>query len=71
MTGVGRVIRDSVGEVMAATCWYINGCYEVDVGEALAARHGLSIVIKAGLNKITLETDSMKLYKHLKTRPLD
>uniref|UniRef100_A0A803LJ02 RNase H type-1 domain-containing protein n=1 Tax=Chenopodium quinoa TaxID=63459 RepID=A0A803LJ02_CHEQI len=63
MTGLGGVIRDSVGEVMAATYWCIKGCYEVDVGEALAARHGLSIAIEAGLNRITLETDSMKLYK--------
>ena len=65
MTGLGEVIRDSVGEVMAATCWCIKGCYEVDVGEALAAKYCLSIAIEAGLNRITLETDSMKLYKHL------
>ncbi|KAL2931091.1 hypothetical protein RDABS01_036501 [Bienertia sinuspersici] len=66
MLGLGAVVRDHVGDVMAATCWYGEGSKEVEVAETLAARHGLSIAIEAGLTSIILETDCIKLYQHLK-----
>ncbi|KAL2895371.1 hypothetical protein RDABS01_011280 [Bienertia sinuspersici] len=43
-----------------------GGSKEVEVAEALAARHGLSIAIEVGLTSIILETDCIKLYQHLK-----
>ncbi|KAL2927345.1 CTP synthase [Bienertia sinuspersici] len=51
---------------MAVTCWYGEGSKEVEVAEVLAARHGLSIAIKARLTSIILKTDCIKLYQHLK-----
>ncbi|KAL2935643.1 hypothetical protein RDABS01_018761, partial [Bienertia sinuspersici] len=66
MLGLGAVVRDHVGDVMAATCWYGEGSREVEVAEALAARHGLSIAIEVGLTSIILETNCIKLYQHLK-----
>ncbi|KAL2903139.1 hypothetical protein RDABS01_000958 [Bienertia sinuspersici] len=66
MLGLGAMVRDHVGDVMAATCWYGEGSREVEVAEALASRHGLSIAIEAGLTSIILETDCIKLYQHLK-----
>ncbi|KAL2938472.1 Epidermal retinol dehydrogenase 2 [Bienertia sinuspersici] len=46
---------------LVASCEVINGRVEVDVAEAVAARHGLHIAIEAGLNKLVLKTDCMKL----------
>ncbi|KAL2928664.1 hypothetical protein RDABS01_000015 [Bienertia sinuspersici] len=47
------VARDHEGDVMLSTCMRINGVDRVDVGEALAARHGLQIAYDAGLRLIT------------------
>ncbi|KAL2902094.1 Diaminopimelate epimerase, partial [Bienertia sinuspersici] len=49
LVGIGAVTRDSMGEVMVSTCWQQNEIKEVEVGEANAARHALSIAIQAGL----------------------
>lgn len=46
--GVGAVVRDSVGEVLMTTCKTEGGDCEVEVAEALAARHGLQIALEAG-----------------------
>ena len=64
--GLGGVMRDHVGEVVAATCMVTNGSMEVEVAEALAARHAVHIAIDSGLTNIILESDNMKLIKHLK-----
>ena len=66
VTGLGGIMRDSVGEVMAATCVKMQGTYDVEVAEAMAARHALSIAIEAGLTRVILETDNIKLFQHLK-----
>ncbi|XP_021718789.1 uncharacterized protein LOC110686471 [Chenopodium quinoa] len=63
--GLGGVVRDSVGDVVVATC-KISGCLEVNVLEALAARHSISIALEAGFNKLILESDSLKLINYLK-----
>lgn len=39
---------------------------EVDIAEALAARHGLVTALESGLQDIILELDNMKLFNHLK-----
>ncbi|KAL2894855.1 hypothetical protein RDABS01_010764 [Bienertia sinuspersici] len=64
--GLGAVVRDHVGDPLAATCWRVKGNINADIAEALAARHGLRIALEAGLNSIILETDSLKLFYHLK-----
>uniref|UniRef100_A0A803N2Y9 RNase H type-1 domain-containing protein n=1 Tax=Chenopodium quinoa TaxID=63459 RepID=A0A803N2Y9_CHEQI len=51
---------------MTATCCKISGCLEVDVLEALAAKHSISIALEAGFNKLVLESDSQKLTNYLK-----
>lgn len=64
--GLGAVMWDYVGDVVAATCVNFTGSFEVDIGEAMASRHALSIAVDAGLRKIILETDNSKLFHHLK-----
>ncbi|KAL2898306.1 hypothetical protein RDABS01_040088, partial [Bienertia sinuspersici] len=66
--GLGAVARDYLGDVMLSTCKYINGTEKVEVGEALAARHGLCIAFEAGLRSIVLESDSLKLIHALQRK---
>lgn len=65
--GLGRVVRDDLGEVMLATCALQEGGGEVDIAEALAARHFMKIVFEAGLRNLVLESDCLKLISHLNT----
>uniref|UniRef100_A0A803MWY0 RNase H type-1 domain-containing protein n=1 Tax=Chenopodium quinoa TaxID=63459 RepID=A0A803MWY0_CHEQI len=50
---------------MAATCCLQHGCFEVNIAEALAARHCLTIALDARLRDLVLETNCSKLYQYL------
>ncbi|XP_021729829.1 uncharacterized protein LOC110696801 [Chenopodium quinoa] len=63
--GLGGVMRDSVGDVVASTCLKLERKFEVDVVEALAMRHALNIVIDFRFRNVCLETDCLKLHNHL------
>lgn len=58
--GLGAVMRDTVGDVMVATSCMAYGEQNVEIGESLAARHGMKIALEAGLRDIVLEVDSVK-----------
>lgn len=60
--GVGEIIRDHEGGVIASICNVREGKAEVDVAEACAARKGLRIALEAGITSIILETDYLKLF---------
>ncbi|XP_021771289.1 uncharacterized protein LOC110735405 [Chenopodium quinoa] len=64
-TSLGGVMRDQTGDIMAATCWLVQGCFDIDIAEALAATHALLIAMEAGLKRVILEVDNLKLFKHL------
>ena len=64
--GFGGIMRDADGDVMVATCACIEGNFAVDEGEALAVRHSLSIALEAGLRRVQVESDSLKVIVHLK-----
>ncbi|KAL2903987.1 Phosphatidylinositol transfer protein 5 [Bienertia sinuspersici] len=64
--GLGAILRDYMGETVVVTCWMVAGDNKVELGEGLAARHGLKISLEAGFEHIILETDSVKLYTHMK-----
>uniref|UniRef100_A0A803MB59 RNase H type-1 domain-containing protein n=1 Tax=Chenopodium quinoa TaxID=63459 RepID=A0A803MB59_CHEQI len=63
--GLGGIMRDKVGDVVASTCLCLRGKYDVDVAEALALRHALNISLDLGFRKVCLETDCLKLHSHL------
>uniref|UniRef100_A0A803NCU6 RNase H type-1 domain-containing protein n=1 Tax=Chenopodium quinoa TaxID=63459 RepID=A0A803NCU6_CHEQI len=63
--GLGGVMRDVVGDVVASTCLPLHGNFEFDIAEALTMRYALSVAINSGFRKICLETDSLKLHSHL------
>ncbi|KAL2921778.1 30S ribosomal protein S2 [Bienertia sinuspersici] len=58
-------MRDHTGEVVAPTCDQVEGVNEVDIAEALAARHALKIALEAGLWEVNLKMDCIKLFNHL------
>lgn len=49
-----------------ATCATHDGACEVDIAEALAARHAVKTAMEAGFRQIVLESDCLKLTSHLK-----
>uniref|UniRef100_A0A803N3K5 RNase H type-1 domain-containing protein n=1 Tax=Chenopodium quinoa TaxID=63459 RepID=A0A803N3K5_CHEQI len=63
--GIGGVMRDHIGDIMAATCCNMLGSFKIDVAEALAVRHTLLIALEAGLNNVVLEVDNIKLFNYL------
>ncbi|XP_021719882.1 uncharacterized protein LOC110687531 [Chenopodium quinoa] len=62
----GGIIKDYEGDIMAATVLRVRGGKKVVISKALAAKHALQIAIEAGLAKIVLETDNIKVYRHMK-----
>ncbi|XP_021744201.1 uncharacterized protein LOC110710236 [Chenopodium quinoa] len=63
--GLGGVIRDAEGDVVASTFLPFHGNFDVDIAEALTMRHALSIAIDSGFRNVCMETDSLKLHNHL------
>uniref|UniRef100_A0A803LVU4 RNase H type-1 domain-containing protein n=1 Tax=Chenopodium quinoa TaxID=63459 RepID=A0A803LVU4_CHEQI len=53
---------------MAATCVQIQGCFEIDIAEAMAARFALLIAMEAGFNRVILEMDNLKFFSHVGRR---
>ncbi|XP_021739472.1 uncharacterized protein LOC110705848 [Chenopodium quinoa] len=71
MVGLGGVMRDSVGDVVAATCLQVAGSFDVDVVEAMAMRHALVIAMESGFLRVCLETDNIKLHYGLSKQKED
>ena len=64
-TGIGVVIRDSEGMVIAALSERITLPSTVEDVEALACRKAISFSIELGLQDVVFEGDSKIIYKHL------
>ncbi|KAL5754526.1 hypothetical protein ACOSP7_022746 [Xanthoceras sorbifolium] len=56
--GVGAVIRDSSGLVVAAVSKTLLGCFSAETGEMLALREGLLLARNLGLNVQLIEVDA-------------
>ncbi|XP_021728215.1 uncharacterized protein LOC110695267 [Chenopodium quinoa] len=66
VVGLRVVMRDSIRDVMAATCCTMKGEFKIVVAGALAARHALTIAMESGLLQILLEMDTSILCHKLK-----
>lgn len=49
--GLGGIVRDGEGDIMAAMCKNLRGKYEVDVDAAMVAWFMLSTTLEAGLTR--------------------
>ena len=63
--GIGVVIRDSEGMVIAALSERISLPSIVEDVEALACRKAISFAIEIGLQDVIFEVDSEIIYRHL------
>ena len=64
--GLGGVVRDHKGEVVAATCRQMGGEMDVVMAEALAVRHGLLTAMEAGFSNLVMEMDNLVVFSKLK-----
>ena len=53
------VIRDSNGEVVAALCRVLPGCFSMDETEALAIEAGIMLARELDLHQVIVESDSL------------
>ena len=58
MSGLGVVIRDCNGQVMASLCSQLGVCYSPEIAEVLAIRRGLRLAMETGLVPVVLESDA-------------
>ena len=66
--GIGVVIRDNYGAVLASCSESIFQAYEAGVTEALAARKALSFAHELGFQNVILEGDALHLIQALKSQ---
>ena len=60
-SGIGVVIRDSNGQLIAALSTMIPLIYETDIVEAMALRSGIILAAEIGLHRVILESDAEKV----------
>ena len=60
-SSIGVVIRDSRGEVAAALCRVLPGCFSVDETEALAIEAGIMLARELDLHQVIVESDSLSV----------
>lgn len=60
--GLGIIIRNHRGQVIASETKYLEFVSSVDEAEARAALEGLKFAIEAGIHPIQLEVDSLRIY---------
>ncbi|KAL9440285.1 hypothetical protein AB3S75_019028 [Citrus x aurantiifolia] len=61
IAGLGAVIRNHRGEVVAAAANIVKSYGDVEMSEAKAALWGIQVPIKAGASSILLESDSKRV----------
>ena len=66
-SGLGVVIRDSQGLLIAALSGCVQGVLAADMIEALALRRGILFASEIGLSRIQVESDACNLIKFLQS----
>lgn len=66
--GLGAVIRDHRGGLVASTCTTMKGSWDVVTSEACAVRFGMKIARSLGFDHVIFETDSTQVVHALNCR---
>ncbi|XP_030969974.1 uncharacterized protein LOC115990267 [Quercus lobata] len=61
--GIGVVVRDSQGWVLAALTEKVDGVQDAEVIEALAIRRAIRFAIETSFNCVIIESDSLSVVK--------
>lgn len=64
-TGLGAVIRDENGKVMASRIELREGSMEVATAEALSCFEGVKLAMSIGIGNLVIETDNTTLFRLL------
>ena len=64
-SSIGVIIRDCRGQVVAALCRVLPGCFTVDETEALAIEAGILLAKELDLNQIIIESDSLSIVQRI------
>lgn len=65
--GFGLVLRNEKGEFIAAQSKTIDGCYEVDVGEAMGFLEALTWLKRLDIIKVVIEGDAKGVVDAIKS----
>ncbi|KAK2656769.1 hypothetical protein Ddye_009821 [Dipteronia dyeriana] len=68
--GVGVVIQDSGGLVMACLCGNARGFYEPQIAEAKAILRGFRLALETGLYTAILESDALSVVNLIKAKEI-
>ncbi|KAL5782935.1 hypothetical protein ACOSP7_007964 [Xanthoceras sorbifolium] len=63
--GLGLIIRNEVGQIMAAGSIKLEAFFNPEVAEALAIFRGLQLAIDSGLSPLLVESDVLRVIKLL------
>ncbi|KAL6997641.1 hypothetical protein U1Q18_007768 [Sarracenia purpurea var. burkii] len=69
--GIGVVIRDDLGHIIASYIEYKEWMVNVEVTEPLGGYHALEITNSLGLKKIHLEGDALTVIRAIKSQEAD
>ena len=64
-SSIGVVIKDSKGEVAAALCRVLPGCFSVDETGALAIEAGIMLARELDLHQVIVELDSLSVVNRI------
>ena len=68
LSGVGVIIRDSSGDVLASCAEKIDQSYKAEDTEAMAALKALTFTHELGFQNVVLEGDALSLIQQLKSQ---
>ncbi|KAK2654361.1 hypothetical protein Ddye_014217 [Dipteronia dyeriana] len=67
VVGIGLIICDSFGLVMAAAAQRIRASYSPLIAEVVAVLHGVDFAVNTGLWPLLIETDALRVVNMVKT----
>uniref|UniRef100_A0A803Q9W5 RNase H type-1 domain-containing protein n=1 Tax=Cannabis sativa TaxID=3483 RepID=A0A803Q9W5_CANSA len=69
--GVGAIVRDHGGHVVAALSKSVQGCFRSDEKEAKALFHSLNWVLQHQISITNIETDALRVFQALTSTSTD
>ncbi|KAK2665216.1 hypothetical protein Ddye_003790 [Dipteronia dyeriana] len=70
ISGIGVVIRDSGGRVMACLCGNARGFYEPQIAKAKVILRGFLLALETGLYPAILESDDLSVVNLIKAKEI-
>ncbi|CAL2264162.1 unnamed protein product [Prunus armeniaca] len=69
--GIGAMVCDSGGDFVAGCALSIPNIFFATLGEALAARMGVSLAVDMGFMNVSFESDALQIVSALRSQSMD